>query len=129
VLKKYPCSFIFLAWMILVTFLSLYSFNDSVSIKIPHLDKIVHFTFYLVACILGVFFIQERFRNKISLLKAIFLMMIFTTVFGFIIEAIQNICTLTRQGDLYDAFANSVGSIMGAIISFKLFKGQGRFQW
>jgi len=131
VLKKYKFTIAFIGWMGFVAFSSLYSFKDTdpPNFEIPHLDKVAHFIFYFVACVLGVFFLRERSRESISLLKAVFYMIIFTIVFGLIIEILQHNLTLTRQGDIFDALANSIGSILGAIFARWWFKKSVRVQW
>ncbi len=114
-----------------VTFSSLYSFQGvaTPSFKIPHVDKAVHFVFYFVACILGVFFLCERTKGDMKLKKAIVVMVVATIVFGIIIEVIQYACTANRQGDFMDGLANSMGSFCGAILVKWYFSGKRQLKW
>lgn len=117
--------------MVFVTFSSLYSFNnvETPSFDIPHLDKVVHFTFYFVATILGVLFLRERLKSKIGLIKAIVYMVIATILFGVVIEFIQLLCTENRSGDILDGLANSLGSLCGAFVMKRVFSRESRLKW
>lgn len=117
--------------MMFVTFSSLYSF-DGVHISrfnIPHIDKIVHFTFYFVACVLGVFFLRERAGGKIQLRKALLIMTLLTISFGILMEVLQYSFTTQRSGDILDGLANTVGSFSGAIFTKFSFSGKRRLKW
>ncbi len=104
-----------------VTFSSLYSFSgvDTSGIKIPYLDKMVHFVFYFGATIFGVLAIQEKIKI-VSKEKKLFIAVVFSILFGIIIEAIQYKFTATRHGDIYDIVANSLGALLAAWV-FKRF--------
>lgn len=101
-----------------VTFSSLYSFEgDSVSrFNIPHADKIVHFIFYFMACVLGLLFLRERSRGNLSLAKALLFMILTTVAYGIIIEMLQYYMTTSRTGDIWDGIANTLGSLGGALL-------------
>ncbi|VAW12014.1 hypothetical protein MNBD_BACTEROID03-2189 [hydrothermal vent metagenome] len=113
------------------TFSSLYSFSgvDAQSFSIPHFDKAVHFMFYFVACILGVFFLRERSNGKMNLMKTLIAMVFATVVFGILIEVIQYEYTAQRMGDVYDALANSIGSICGALTVKLFFLRKRQLKW
>lgn len=114
-----------------VTFSSLYSFEGvHVSrFNIPHTDKIVHFTFYFVACILGVLFLRERTASKIQLRKALLIMALATIGFGMLMELLQYSLTAKRTGDILDGLANTVGSLCGAMALKSFFSGKRRLKW
>ncbi len=117
--------------MVFVTFSSLYSFSgvDTPSFNIPHLDKAVHFMFYFVACILGIFFLRERSNGKINLTKTLVTMVFATVVFGILIEVVQHNYMVKRMGDVYDALANSTGSICGALAVKLFFSRKRQLKW
>ncbi len=117
--------------MVFVTFSSLYSFSGigTPSFNIPHFDKAVHFMFYFVACVLGVFFLRERSKGKINLVKTLIAMVFATVVFGILIEVIQHNYTVQRMGDVYDALANSTGSICGALAAKLFFSRKRQLKW
>ncbi len=117
--------------MVFITFSSLYSFEDvdPPRFEIPHLDKIVHFTFYFVACILGVFFLRERSRGKLQLKKAVLFMIFGTILFGVLMEVFQYYLTTARTADTLDGVANTIGSISGGMLTKFYFSGKRRLKW
>ncbi len=132
IVKKYFFTIAFVSWMVFVTFSSLYSFSgiDTQSfIHIPHFDKVVHFIFYFVACILGVLFLRERTKGKMYFIKALVIICITTIVFGIIIEVLQYTITVERMGDLFDGLANSLGSLCGVLSMKLLFSGKRQLKW
>ncbi len=114
-----------------ITFSSLYSFEGvHVSrFNIPHTDKLVHFTFYFVACILGVFFLRERTGGKMRLRKALLIMVLVTVAFGLLIEVLQYSLTAKRTGDVFDGIANTVGSFCGAMLTKFYFSDKRGLKW
>lgn len=96
-------------WTAAITWLSLISFDSvpSVSISIPGKDKVVHFVFYFVFVVLWSKALNsgEKKQHLVLLLVAI--------TYGIIIEAFQDIFTLTRTAEFLDVVANSIGAISG----------------
>lgn len=117
--------------MVFITFTSLYSFeyDNQSNFKIPHLDKAVHFVFYFVACVLGIFFLRERTNSQMRLKKAILLMLFLTIAFGICIEILQFTVTADRMGDIFDGLANTIGSICGAIVINSYFSSKKGLKW
>ncbi|WP_298475126.1 VanZ family protein [uncultured Maribacter sp.] len=117
--------------MVFVTFSSLFSFSEvsTPSFNIPHLDKAVHFTFYFMAVVLGVFAIREKTQGSTSLIKALFVMICVAIVFGMVIEVIQSVYTADRQGDVLDGLANSIGAIFGGAITKIYFSKKWALKW
>ncbi len=109
----------------LVTFLSLLPLKEAPKIEFTLADKLVHFTFYFIACVLGVFFIREKLKTKFSIKNTIIAMAIITLLYGILIEILQHTMTVSREGDVFDAIANSLGSIMGSFFVYWLFKKSG----
>lgn len=117
--------------MVLITFMSLSTFPQGTGpeLHIPNIDKAVHFIFYAVATLLGIFFIRERTRGRISFNRALLQLILIVIVYGILIEVFQWAFTLTRHGDLDDVLANSVGVITaGAFMKF-LHYGKSRLKW
>ena len=104
-------NFLFFAivWTVFITVASLVSFNSVPKVAIPGNDKLVHFLFYLV------FVVLWSFANVKSYLKLKYdlLIVVFAIFYGIIIEVLQGLLTTTREPDLYDVFANSLGEIIG----------------
>ena len=129
--KRYVFTSGFICWMLLITILSLYSFEgfDTKKISIPHLDKLVHFVFYFIAAILGSMLIKERTKGQFNLSGTVIISMVVVIIYGIVIEVIQNTFTNYRSGDLYDVLANSLGAFFGGGIIFILFLGKTPLKW
>ena len=130
-LKRRKFAFAFFGWMAFVSWASLSTFPDDSTpgINIPHFDKVVHFGFYFGAAVLGTFFIRETSLGKFPLVKTLMLVALGTIIFGIIIEVLQYSFTLDRQGDLYDALANSCGAILGVLVMNRLFSRSKGLKW
>lgn len=117
--------------MCLVTVLSLVSFSNSdvPKIRIPNMDKVVHFTFYCVAMILGCFFARERTAGRLKILNAILIFAAVTIIYGIIIEVLQYKFTGTRDGNVYDALANISGTLAGVVMMFAMFSAKSPLKW
>jgi VanZ family protein len=81
--------------------------------NVPHVDKMVHFTFYFVLVIVGVKAIQEFFTLKPTLRKVLLCAFFFAIAYGILIEFLQYWFTENRHGDIFDVLANSIGALAG----------------
>lgn len=117
--------------MALVTWASLSTFpeDDTPDIDIPHFDKVVHFGFYFGAAVLCTFFIRETTHGKSPIIKTLIFAALGAIIFGILIEVLQYRFTLERQGDPFDALANSLGAIMGALVMNWLFSRPKGLKW
>ena len=84
----------------------------------------VHFIFYFVAAVLGSLFLNETNKAKSKLTKYLTILAFSLIFFGIIIEVIQGTMTANRSGDVFDALANSVGTILGIMAILALFYRQ-----
>jgi len=127
--NRYTLSFF--GWMALITILSLVSLSDSnmPKVNIPGLDKIVHFTFYGVATVLGCFYLRERTKGRKSIQLATVVFAIVTIIYGIVIEVLQHQMNAARDGDTYDALANMLGTFIGVALVLWLFSSKGPLQW
>lgn len=131
-LKKYGYTIGFISWMTFITLLSLFSFSgddDIPKFNIPNADKLGHFIFYFVAAVLGCFFIREQTKGVLRQTKAILIIGVTVIIYGIIIEVIQGVLTVDRTGDIYDALANSIGALCGAVTIKLLFSGKRQLKW
>ncbi|MBT8184796.1 MAG: VanZ family protein [Eudoraea sp.] len=118
--------------MTFVTLLSLFSLpgdKDVPEFNIPYGDKLVHFTFYFVAAILGCLFLRERTNGGLKPGIAIIIIAISVIIYGTIIEVIQAVFTVDRTGDMNDALANCLGAFCGAVTIKLLFSGKRQLKW
>ncbi|WP_130733518.1 VanZ family protein [Flavobacterium sp. J27] len=105
-------NFLYLAivWTLVVAYLCLMSMQQSeVLVKVPYKDKIVHFTFYFL-----LFFLWKK-GLKVKGLKSQIKIVLVLVMYGIILEVFQEIFTSDRQGDVFDALANTLGAVTSLI--------------
>ncbi|MFX0555461.1 VanZ family protein [Maribacter sp. CXY002] len=118
-LKNIIFRILFIGWLVFVTFSSLFSFSgvDATELNVPNLDKLVHFTFYFGMVFLGTLAIKEHLGKQFKLAKTLFTMVLLSILYGIIIELVQYSFTENRQGDFFDAIANTVGALVGMFVA------------
>ncbi|WP_156950160.1 VanZ family protein [Maribacter antarcticus] len=125
--KAFFFTILFVSWLVFITFLSLFFFTGEMSVprlNIPHIDKIVHFLFYFIFVVLGVKAVREIFKVNLELKKVLLYTVTFACSYGIIIELLQYAFTESRQGDILDVLANSMGALAGMFLVKRLvFKG------
>ena len=108
-------------WTVLITVASLVSSSAIPKVNLLWNDKIVHFLFYFFFVVFWSFALHKNFYLK----KYSFIIVVFAIVYGIIIEVLQGLLTTTREPDLYDVFANSLGAIIGYLgfycVKYKFF--------
>lgn len=77
-------------------------------------DKIFHSLTYVVLTFL--WFSTFFFQFKTSKINAIIYSSVISIVFGIIIEVLQGVFTTTRQADVFDVLANSIGVLFAAVL-------------
>ena len=124
-------SIAFFGWMIFVTWASLCTFpeDEASSINIPNFDKLVHFSFYFGAAVLGTLFVRKAWTGRPPLTKTLSYVVIGAAIFGIIIEFMQFYFTTDRHGDVLDALANTCGAIAGAATMKALFSNKRGLKW
>ena len=81
---------------------------------IPHLDKAVHLTFYLVLFVLG-YAAKKKDLSILALSSVCFL-------YGLLIELIQHYLIPNRFFGADDILANTIGIVFGVFIVKRIFK-------
>ncbi len=78
-------------------------------------DKVIHVLLYIVLSFIWLlcFYI---YNNKYVSLKNLTIIIFLCFVYGIIIESIQQLFITSRYADILDILANSIGSILGALI-------------
>lgn len=117
--------------MVFITLLSLFSFSDMdvPNIDIPYVDKLVHFIFYFIAALLGCMFVREVTNGKVTVGKAIRIIVLCVTIYGIIIEVVQSNFTPDREGDVLDILANTLGALWGALAVKFIFSVRTQLKW
>lgn len=77
-----------------------------------NMDKVVHAMMYLF---LTAIICRDLFKNYVDFdtLKMVMWSIVFTFIFGALIEFLQEYCTINRTGDLIDWIADASGSVIG----------------
>lgn len=112
-------------WTAVVTFFCLASFNELPKIEVDNFDKLGHITFHFGITFL--WFLVYRFKNLNENKRALIKAFLFSFFYGITIEICQDQFTTTRSGDVFDVFANMMGSLLAIIVlifSAHYFKGR-----
>ena len=130
-LKKYFYTIVFIGWVMFITLLSLFSFDEESipSIAIPHLDKLVHFAFYFGFTVLASLSFREINRKRIPLGKVLVKIIVYAIIYGIVIEVLQGVATIDRDPDLLDVLANSSGALLGSFAVKYIFSGKTSLKW
>lgn len=126
-LRKRIYSLATFLWLVIITTLSLMSFRQDVVSKsrfpwarriirmisdIPNIDKCVHFVFYFVLGILLMQAMRREIGRQNSFSKNAFITFVIVVSIGTLIEFIQAYATSDRSGDVKDALANTLGTVV-----------------
>jgi len=111
-------------WLIIVFILSTMQMSNvpkTSLFRIPHFDKIVHFSMYFISLTLS---FTDAYKAKEKLLSLSYYgIAIGNILYGISIEFIQSQIP-NRSADFYDALANS----FGVLIAFLLFRYLNRYR-
>ena len=91
-------------YIILLTYGSLFNTTDLVEINFKFHDKFIHFAAYGLLCLV-VYVIFKIYAFKSSLSTAV----LFSIIYGTVIEILQMTLTSYRAFDFYDIAANTAG--------------------
>ena len=91
-------------YIILLTYGSLFNTTDIVEINFKFHDKLIHFAAYGLLCLV-VYVIFKIYAVKSSLRTAV----LFSTIYGTVMEVLQMTLTSYRAFDFYDIAANTAG--------------------
>ncbi|NER18231.1 VanZ family protein [Spongiivirga citrea] len=111
-----------IGWTVLITYLSLTSFDeledvDGIDfIDIPHSDKIGHFIFYFGCTTVWFLLLFKGIKLSNKVLKILAVVAIGSFLYGVLIEILQANVTTTRSGDWRDALANTTGILVACFI-------------
>lgn len=106
-----------LLWLAIICYLLFIPANDlptSFFFRIPHFDKIVHFTLFFVLCL---FLLRPLKKLKYN---HYFIAPLISIVASGLLEFIQHTLSASRSSDIFDFAANSIG-VLAAIMFFYLF--------
>jgi VanZ family protein len=112
---KYLLFLVALFWTGIVSYFCLVNSSDIPTINIPNLDKCIHTFFHLVFAFVWFLFFSKQLQNG-TIFKPLLFSVLFSFVFGIVIELLQNFVTTTRNADAFDIVANMVGSILAIFV-------------
>lgn len=97
------------------------SLPQSSMIEIPYFDKMVHFGLFFI---MGIFLIAElRYQTKLSRISIAFITFALITIYGGVIEVLQENYFTNRSGDFWDLCADVAGGIT-SVFMFSFLKKQ-----
>lgn len=104
-------------WTGIIFYLSFKTPSSGPKLYFENADKAVHFTFYF-----GFVFLWFKFLlfQKKGVFRNLIVLVVIAILIGILIELSQGLLTTTRQPDVWDAVANSLGALMGAIFFIKI---------
>tara|TARA_B100000795_G_scaffold197365_1_gene151336 strand:- start:740 stop:1117 length:378 start_codon:yes stop_codon:yes gene_type:complete len=121
VLKKAIYSFVpGIIWLLTIVVGSFMSASKVPSVAIS--DKGIHFIFYAIFAILFYIPLRVNTKRSFSLVTTIKLVIIIGFVLGSVIELVQHNLIVGRYGEYLDLLANSIGLLIGVIISEVLYR-------
>lgn len=109
-LRRYAL-FLLVFYILLVTVLSLININKLPDLGSDFDDKLYHMGAYSVFV-----FLSFNYLKKIDMKNAVLIAMIFSIIYGIIIELLQEVLNVNRTFDLLDILANTVGVIFGYFV-------------
>jgi len=110
VVKRNIFLILVLFYILTVIYGSLFNLNNVTVINFKFYDKTIHFLTYFVLCLL-VFITFSIYKFSYSLQLSI----IFSIIFGVVIEFLQMKLTTNRNFDSFDILANLVGVLLMSI--------------
>jgi len=106
-------------WAGIVLFLSLAS-GDNLPhprwLMLPHIDKVVHFIMYFIFALVLIHDLKRsgKMRPHYSRNKIILISVLIVITWGGILEILQQIPAIHRNGDFSDVLANAAGAALAA---------------
>jgi len=106
-----------LLWLAIICYLLFIPANDlptGLFSKIPYFDKMVHFTLFFVFCLFLLRPLKRLNLNHYLIAPSV------SILSSGLLEFIQHTLSNSRNSDIYDFLANSIG-ILAAVLFFYLF--------
>lgn len=95
---------------------------DNELLKIPYIDKVIHFVLFAGLGVLLVYGFKKKHRQERLSNKQLILCIALGVSYGILTEYFQYFCLSDRHGNLPDTLANGFGTIFGVILSAQLFR-------
>jgi VanZ family protein len=122
-MKKYLVFWKTIAWTVFIMVLFLIPSQDIPgSREIPHLDKIVHMVFFMIFTILFMRDMLKIKRLKLSPVAYILVTFLVVLSLAIMVELLQDVMKLGREGDIVDIFYDLLGFFMGEVLLVLIFR-------
>ncbi len=103
-MRKTHWQFLAISYTIALTIISLINVNDFPKLGVDYEDKIFHVLAYGLLNLLWYY----TLRN-LKIVRPVFMAMVLSLIYGIILEVLQGQLTVTRNLDIIDILANSIG--------------------
>jgi VanZ family protein len=107
-------------WALAILVACLIPGKDIPGVSIFEFDKIVHFTLYLVLAITMYYGWKKQDSFSWFHQNTILKILLISSIYGFSVEVAQELFTVDRHFDLFDALANATGAVAGSLLGAKL---------
>lgn len=108
--------YIAITFQLWVTVIMLIPTSGVAYINIPQSDKFLHMGVYLILFVVWAFTFRVDSKRK----GLMWILAVFLTIYGIVIELIQDKWIASRTSDIWDVMANSTGILLGMIVFYKL---------
>ncbi len=79
------------------------------------MDKIGHFIIHTLLCMIWLSYFFVKAKHVLSI-RNVFLIVITCITYGIVIEVSQQMLHANRKAEMYDVFANSIGTLVGMLL-------------
>lgn len=100
-----------LLYTFLITIIFLMPTQDLPKSNFEWADKIVHISIHVLLASLWFLYVYTKKGKVVA--KQIVLVVALCIGYGIIIEVLQQVLTATRTADVFDVFANTIGTFLG----------------
>ena len=104
-------------WALVILVLCLMPGKDLPNISILNFDKLAHFSVYFLLSLL-MYYGWKKQNSFLALHRQTFIkILLLTSTYGFAVEIMQELFTVDRHFDIFDALANSIGAVAGSMLA------------
>ena len=118
-----------LLWLLIILVLSGYPGNQLPKVAVWQFDKLIHTLMYAILSFLLILPFFEQFLNGDNRFSIGLVIIFFGVFYGGFMETLQEYIFLNRSGNWIDFIANTVGAILGVLISPFLFNNLPLNRW
>ena len=106
------------SWTIIIAVLCLVSFKEFPTVRVANADKYVHGIMHFLFVVLWYqYYRRSRGLPRLWLLGK---SLLYSVLYGCLIEVAQECCCTTRMADLRDVLANFIGAFAGVLLLWAL---------